>query len=319
MASITQDLKFKQAVIQYSFKHGVTAAAKRYKRTRQWIYYWQKRYDGDIHSLSEMSRRPHSHPNAHTQDELKLIADMRRRNGREGLVVFWIKLRQRGYTRALSSLFRVMQREGYFKEAPPKKPKYTPKKYEQMKYPGERIQIDTKYVPLECTKALGNQTRFYQFTAIDEFSRERYIEGFADNSSYSAAIFLEHALNYFKYPVKCVQTDNGQEFTKTFSPKYSKTKEFAPTLFQQKLMELGIEHKQIRPYTPRHNGKVERSHRKDNERFYSRHTFYSLEDFNNQLRRYMNEYNNFPMSPLGWKSPKEYLAQFFFNQSVTNV
>ena len=91
MASITQDLKFKQAVIQYSLKHGVTAAAKRYKRTRQWIYYWQKRYDGDIHSLSEMSRRPHSHPNAHTQDELKLIADMRRRNGREGLVVFWIK------------------------------------------------------------------------------------------------------------------------------------------------------------------------------------------------------------------------------------
>ena len=65
--------------------------------------------------------------------------------------------------------------------------------------------------------------------------------------------------------------------------------------------------------------KNERSHRKDNERFYSRHTFYSLEDFNNQLRRYMNEYNNFPMRPLGWKSPKEYLAQFFFNQSVTNV
>ncbi len=79
--------------------------------------------------------------------------------------------------------------------------------------------------------------------------------------------------------------------------------------------------------------KNERSHRKDNERFYSRHTFYSLEDFNNQLRRYMNEYNNFnnqlrrymneynnfPMSPLCRKSPKEYLAQFFFNQSVTNV
>ena len=65
--------------------------------------------------------------------------------------------------------------------------------------------------------------------------------------------------------------------------------------------------------------KNERSHRKDNERFYSRHTFNSLEDFNNQLRRYMNEYNNFPMSPLCRKSPKEYLAQFFFDQSVTNV
>ena len=120
---------------------------------------------------------------------------------------------------------------------------------------------------------------------VKKGSRKRYLEGFTDNSSYSAAVFVQNAVKYFKYPVKCVQTDNGQEFTKTFSPKYSKTKEFAPTLFQQKLMELGIEHK-------------------DNERFYSRHTFYSLEDFNNQLRRYMNEYNNFPMRPWAGSRPK---------------
>ena len=59
--------------------------------------------------------------------------------------------------------------------------------------------------------------------------------------------------------------------------------------------------------------KNERSHRKDNERFYSRHTFNGSEDFNNQLRRYMNEYNNFPMRPLGWKSPNEFLSSFFSN------
>ena len=93
MISITQDLKFKQAVVEYSFKHGVTAAAKRYKRTRQWIYYWRKRYDGTIRSLAEYSRRPHSHPNAHTDAELKLIDDMRKRNTGDGLVVFWVKLR----------------------------------------------------------------------------------------------------------------------------------------------------------------------------------------------------------------------------------
>ncbi len=84
-------------------------------------------------------------------------------------------------------------------------------------------------------------------------------------------------------------------------------------------MTMGIRHKQIRPYTPRHNGKVERSHRKDNEMFYAKKTFYSLEDYNKQLRRYMNEYNNFPMRPLNWLSPNEYLASFFSKQSVTNV
>ena len=78
-------------------------------------------------------------------------------------------------------------------------------------------------------------------------------------------------------------------------------------------MAMGIRHKQIRPYTPRHNGKVERSHRKDNEMFYAKKTFYSLEDYNKQLRRYMNEYNNFPMRPLGWKFPNEFLSSFFSN------
>ena len=54
MKSITQDLKFKQAAITYSFKYGVTKAAIQYKKTRQWIYYWRKRYiPGDIQSLQE--------------------------------------------------------------------------------------------------------------------------------------------------------------------------------------------------------------------------------------------------------------------------
>ena len=84
-------------------------------------------------------------------------------------------------------------------------------------------------------------------------------------------------------------------------------------LAQKVLMTMGIRHKQIRPYTPRHNGKVERSHRKDNEMFYAKKTFYSPEDYNKRLRRYMNEYNNFPMRPLGWKSPNEFLSSFFSN------
>lgn len=313
MISITQDLKFKQAVVEYSFKHGVTAAAKRYKRTRQWIYYWRKRYDGTIRSLAEYSRRPHSHPNAHTDAELKLIDDMRKRNTGDGLVVFWVKLRRRGYTRSVPSLFRVMRREGYFDKPGKKKPKYTAKPYEQMKVPGERVQIDVKYVPEKCTKAMGKGTKLYQFTAIDECTRKRYLEGFTDNSSYSAAVFVQNAVKYFKFPVKCVQTDNGQEFTKTFSGNAGRKETFQPTLFQKVLMAMGIRHKQIRPYTPRHNGKVERSHRKDNEMFYAKKTFYSLEDYNKQLRRYMNEYNNFPMRPLGWKSPNEFLSSFFSN------
>ena len=67
--------------------------------------------------------------------------------------------------------------------------------------------------------------------------------------------------------MECVQTDNGFEFTNRFS----NSKRDLPTLFEKTAAELGIRHKLIRPYTPRHNGKVERSHREDQKRFYSCH------------------------------------------------
>lgn len=313
MAILTQDLLFKQAVIRCSQKIGVTEAAKRYKTTRQWIYYWLRRYDGTLESLKERSRRPHHHPKEHTEQELTLIANMRRRNTDTGLVDFWVKLRERGYERTIPALFRVMRRMGYFDGKAVKKPKYTPKPYEKMLYPGQRVQVDVKYVPTICTQAIGDGTSFYQFTAIDEYSRQRYLEGFKDNSSYSAAVFVMHAIRYFKFRIECIQTDNGGEFTKHYQSK-NPTK----TMFQKTLEKYGIRHKLIKVFTPRHNGKVERSHRKDQERFYDKHSFYSLEDYNKQLRKYNREYNNFPMRPLNWLSPNQYLANYF-SQCVTNV
>ena len=81
-------------------------------------------------------------------------------------------------------------------------------------------------------------------------------------------------------------------------------------MFEKKLKELGIKYKNIEPYTPKQNGKVERSHRKDQERFYYGRKFYSLEDLRNQGRHWLKEYNNFPMKPLKWMSPREYLKQY---------
>ena len=204
MAILSQDVLFKQAVMHYAQKKGVTKAARKYKTTRQWIYYWLRRYDGTPESLKELSRKPHSHPNQHTDKEIKLIEDMRRRNSTIGLVEFWVRLCQRGYKRTIPALYRVMQRMGYFNNKTMKKEKYIPKPYEQMQYPGQRVQIDVKFVPISCTPAFGNKTAFYQFTAIDEYSRQRYLEGFPDNSSYSAAVFVIHAIKFFKFKIECI-------------------------------------------------------------------------------------------------------------------
>lgn len=90
----------------------------------------------------------------------------------------------------------------------PPNPKYIPKPYEKMQYPGQRVQIDVKFVPDACIvgDAKSEGRKFYQYTAIDEYSRFRYLEAFEEHSSYSSAVFLDHMLKAFKFKVECIQT-----------------------------------------------------------------------------------------------------------------
>ena len=99
------------------------------------------------------------------------------------------------------------------------------------------------------------------------------------------------------------------------NPKYI-PKPYEQTQYPRQRIQIDVKHKLIRSYTPHHNGKVERSHCKDNEYFYATHRFYSFEDFQKQLAVHSRKYNDFPMRPLGWKSPNEYLNHFLSTGEV---
>ena len=314
MNSITQDILYKQSVVKYSYKHGVTKAAIKFKMHRKTIYRWREKYDGTAQSLKNKSRRPHSHPNEHTQEEIKLIKNYKYKNKDTGLVVLWVKLRKAGYTRTITSLYRVMQRMGIYNKAPSKKKEYEAKPYEQMTYPGERVQIDVKYVPLKSlTKEVKEADgRYYQYTAIDEYTRKRVLWASKEQSTSASTEFIKIVMKKFKFKIECIQTDNGFEFTNRLNWQGTKKK----TMFEKKLEELGIKHKLIKPKTPRHNGKVERSHRKDQERFYYNKVFCSFEDFKNRLKYWEKVYNDFPMKPLKWLSPNEKLKEFELKKSA---
>ena len=299
-------MAYRQSLMKYAEKHGVKKASRKYNKSRSYIYFWKARWDGTAESLACQSRRPHSHPNQHTEAELKLIRDMRRRNPRLGMVELWDRLRQRGYTRRPESLFRVMRKLGMFPQ-PEKKPVCKPKPYEQMTYPGQRVQVDVKVVPRRCIA--DPELRLYQYTAIDEFTRLRFLAAYPEQSTYSSADFLKKLVKWYArrgIRVECVQTDNGFEFTNRFS----NSKRELLTLFETTAAQLGIRHKLIRPYTPRHNGKVERSHREDQKRFYSCRSFYSLDDFAKQLAVHNRRSNNFPMRPLNYSSPSLFTVQY---------
>ena len=304
--SITQDMAYRQSLMKYAEKYGVSRASRKYNKSRSYIYFWKTRWDGTVQSLACPSRRPHSHPNQHTEAELKLIRDMRRRNPELGMVELWHRLRKRGYTRRPESLFRVMRKLGLFPQAE-KKPVYKPKPYEQMTYPGQRVPVDVKVVPRRCIA--DQELRLFQYTAIDEFTRLRFLGAYPEQSTYSSADFLKKLVKWYarrKIRVECVQTDNGFAFTNRFS----NSKRDLPALFEQTAALPGTRHKLIRPYTSRHNGKVERSHREDHKRFYSCHKFYSLNGFNKQFTVHNRRSNNFPMRPLHWLSPAEFTVQY---------
>ncbi len=102
------------------------------------------------------------------------------------------------------------------------------------------------------------------------------------------------------------QYTSVDEFTNCFS----NSKRDAPILFEATAVQMSVRHKRILPYTPRRSGKAERNHRENQKRFYSCHSFYSLDDFAKQLAAHNRRSNNFPMKSLGWLSPVKFVVQY---------
>lgn len=292
------DLNTKYFAVQlYRKGNSISFVCRRYKISKASLMRWNKRFDGTKESLVDKSHKPHTpHPNAHTEIELKWIKDYIRRNPNISMLELYGKLRiNKGYSRHACSLFRILRKLGYYKQKQHQYKKYIPKPYDTPKTLGIKWQLDVKYVPKACY--VGEiPDKFYQYTVIDEASRERFIYPYREQSSYSTIDFVKRAIVYFGYQPEIIQTDNGQEFTYII-----KTDKTHP--FDNFCNDLGITHKLIRPRTPRHNGKVERSHRNDNERFYKYLSFYSYNDLLLQMKRYLNRSNNIPMQTLNWLSP----------------
>ena len=300
MKSISPKAHFRQRVIKYSAKNGVTAASIRYRVCRKAIYDWKKRYDGRWQSLIDRSHRPHSHTRQQTAEEYAMIERYYRRT--KDKMMLWDKLRENGYTRCYNSLLRAIKRLK-LEVTPEKRKGYKPKPYKRADYPGQKVQIDVKFVPAYC---VANGQKYYQYTAVDECTRFCFREMYDEHSTYSSLDFLKKLIEKFPFPIREVQTDNGTEWTNALLVKKSTHK----TLFEEYLEECGIKYHRIQVATPRHNGKVERQHRLDEQRFYSKMRMFSLEDGRKQLAKYNKISNNISKSCLKYRSPNAVLADF---------
>jgi transposase InsO family protein len=302
---ITEEMRFRQRVVKYAIKHNNNAkAARRYHTSRQQVQRWRKKYNGTVHSLANKSRRPHSHPSQHTQEELDLIRHKYRYHGHEGYAQVYRKLRDAGYTRTYDSMCRQIRKMKLNK--PKGKTSYPKSNYKKIQatHPGERVQIDVKYVPNECIGFASSHSRYYQITAIDEYSRKRYMDLVNENSTFTTSRFLDELEDDLGFKVKLVQTDNGREFVNDPEQTTKKSR------FEKGLKKLKIEHKRTRPYSPWQNGIVERSHRIDNELFYNKRRFSSYKQMEKAFRRYSNRYNNIARKVLNFKTPNEVVEEY---------
>lgn len=306
MTRITREARWRQHVMEYLEKHGnATATALRYHISRKTLYKWKKRWDGTPESLSDRSRRPHKVREGHNEHWIKLIRRLSKKHRWTDIIAAYQEAVQRYKYPFTYQTFKKRERELLETKAN-KRRKRKNKPYARAAYPGQKVQIDVKFVPSECISGCNGDKKYYVYIAVDECSRWTYRQMYDEHSTYSADLFLQELVQHAPFQIRMIQTDNGTEFTKQLltSDKNDLTR------FELRMQEYGILYHRIRPATPRHNGKVERQNRLDQDRFYDELKMFSLNDGRMQLTAYQKKSNNWWKTCLGMKSPNDVIAEF---------
>ena len=307
MNRITQEAYKRQAVVKTAQRKGKTYASRMYGVNLSSVKRWCRRYDGSWQLLKEKSHRPNSHPRQHTAREEEMIREaVRQSYFRYGWEGAYMAAKEDGYSRSYSGFIYAAKRLGLCggKQEKPNIRKID-RRYPEILVPGEKVQVDVKEVPYNCLKGAARRDgkHFYQWTAIDECTRIRFVYGFEEHTPDNSVKFFKMLQKIFPFKIQTIQTDNGTEFTY----KYISDTELCP--FDIALKNAGVQHKLIPPRTPWHNGKVERSHRNDQRYFYNWEKFASVEDLNRKLKDHLRWSNRKPMRTLGGKSPLDLLRE----------
>ena len=201
-----------------------------------------------------------------------------------------------------NTIQKIIKKEGLVR-----KYKIRKLKYKYVKVPlakGELVEIDVKYVP----EPIGDK-KYYQFTAIDTASRWRYLKIYDSYSNYDSMDFLKELIEVAPFRIRAIKTDNGSNFTNRYTgyPKSLDPLNPRPHSLDILCGELGIIHYLIDPGKPAQNGKVERSHREDQEKFYGQIKFKNIEELKYKIKLWNMHSNNLEHCGLNGKTPNEML------------
>lgn len=279
----------------------VSEACARRGYSRKFYYKWLgrlKRANWNLNALRERSRRPRRSPGRISRELEQRIRFYQRRG--YGARMTKAMLKREGYVVSTATICHVFNRRRRFTRK--KKRALNPhrKRYE-LTVPGQRLQLDVKYVP-----EFVEGKRVYNYVAIDECTRWRFAYAYPELNEHQTTDFLEKLSRNCPFPIHTIQTDNGFEFTFKLNPIAQAREHLMDTWCR----ENGIRHRLIPPGAKELNGKVERSHRIDEQYFYYRAPTDTLENFNRQQTRWLEFYNAKRLhGGLGYQTPNEKLLE----------
>ena len=274
----------------------VARTCRHFGISRQAFYRWKRRFDAHgAAGLADRPHTPHRCPTATAKEVVSKIVYLRKTyHFGPGKIADYLK-RFHEQSLAVSSVHRILSKHGMNRLPQNQKHRAHDKRWHRYEkpQPGHRLQVDVKFLE----RIPGTRTRLYQFTAIDDCTRIRVLKIYEACNQATAIRFLDEVRRRLPFRIRVVQTDNGAEFQ---------------SRFHGHLEELDIRHVYIRPRTPHLNGKVERSHRVDDQEFYQLLDKDGISDdihlFNEKLREWENYYNyHRPHGALDGQTPYERL------------
>jgi transposase InsO family protein len=275
----------------------------------RWVALYKKY---GLEGLEPKSTRPKSHPRETAIRVKERIIELRKKTQKCALKLKW-QLEKESISIHKNTIQKIIKTEGLVRKYKVRKLKY---KYIKVPLsPGELIEIDVKYVPGKI-----GRMRYYQFTAIDCATRWRYLEIYDQQTNTHAVDFLKKLIQIAPFRIRAIKTDNGAIFTNRYVGYVKSSDPFNPRLHCLDILcqELNILHYLIDPGKPAQNGKVERSHRSDQEIFYNRNNFKDVADLKKKIRLWNKYYNALEHCGLDGKTPNEML-ELLTIQKPTNV
>ncbi len=258
------------------------------------FYEWKKAYEKEGKAgLRRKKPVAYSHPKKIPIPVVKKILQIRRDYQMGPERIMWYLERYHGISVSESSVYRILARNGLNRlpKTASKRSLHT-KRYAKT-VPGHHIQVDVKFLTLKDEE--GHRVRRYQYTAIDDATRVRALQIYQKHNQQCAIQFIDYVVGKFPFRINTIRTDNGHEFQ---------------AKFHWHVEDKGIRHVYIKPRSPQLNGKVERSHRSDQEEFYQLMNYVDDRDLNEKLAEWENFYNfHRPHGAFAGRTPYEILRE----------